>query len=471
MTVPIRILIADDDADFLAECLAVLLSDEGRLDIDSATTPRSCLAKVMTGQHDVIVLDISFSPGQTEGLDLIRDIRAASPDSDIIMLSSIDDSYVKLQAMESGANNYIVKGLTQDTNEIVLGIQSALAQKRGKKNAAAEGEILAASIGAVVGSARMRHVFSLASIARRAINQNVLITGPTGVGKDVVASAISRSSEHVPFIAVNCGAIATTLIESELFGYVRGAFTNAVKDKAGYFEQADGGDIFLDEVATLSAQAQVALLRVLQSGEFSRVGSTGVKKVKVRIIAATNEDLDEAVARGDFREDLLARLKGISIEIPALKDRREDIRPIIDQTIRRSEKPNLQITPDCLAFLVAYDWPQNVRQLTRVLSAMIVFTCSNFLTIGDIPKEIISSLNGAEVHLSKKRKVISRGGSVQVPTDLSFEKAVQLFQTKFINAKLMELSERKTIKALADVIGLPRSTLSRKLNELGIVID
>lgn len=471
MTEPIRILIADDDADFLTECLAVLLGDEGRLDIDSATTPRSCLAKVMNGHHDVIVLDISFSPGQTEGLDLIRDIRAASPDSDIIMLSSIDDSSVKLQAMESGANNYIVKGLTQDTNEIVLGIQSALAQKRGKKKVAVEGEILATSIGAVVGSAKMRHVFSLASIARRAKTQNVLITGPTGVGKDVVATAVSRTTERVPFIAVNCGAIPTTLIESELFGYVRGAFTNAVKDKAGYFEQADGGDIFLDEVATLSAQAQVVLLRVLQSGEFSRVGSTGVKKVKVRVIAATNEDLDDAVARGDFREDLLARLKGISIEIPSLKDRREDIRPIIEQTIRRSEKPNLQITPDCLAFLEAYDWPQNVRQLIRVLGAMIAFTCSDRLTIGDIPKEIISGISGAEVHMPKKRRAVACGGSVQVPTDLSFDKAVQLFQTKFIKAKLMELSERKTIKALADAIGLPRSTLSRKLNELGIEID
>lgn len=468
----IRILIADDNADLLTECLRSLLAGEGNLAVDSASTPKLCLAKVMTSHYDVVVLDISFSPGRQEGLDLIKDICSLSPDSDIIMMSSIDDNAVKLKAMEQGANNYVVKGLTQDVDEIVLGIRSALAQKRGKKQAAAEGQLLAASIGAVFGSPKTRHVFSLASMARRAKTQNVLITGPTGVGKDVIATAISRKSEGVPFVSVNCGAITPSLIESELFGYIRGAFTGAQKDKAGFFEEANGGDIFLDEVATLPAKAQVALLRVLQSGEFSRVGSSDTKVVRVRVIAATNEDLELAVSEGRFREDLLARLRGVSIEIPPLNERREDIRPIIEQTIRRSDKPKLKMTSDCLAFLEAYEWPQNVRQLVRTVGTMIAFTCSDFLTIGDIPKEVLSGINGTQIQVPKKKKASSvREAVFQIPTDLTFDKAVQLFQTKFIDAKVSELSGKKTIHALAKIMGVPKSTLARKLHDLGISLD
>ena len=466
----IRILIADDNAELLTKCLSSLLKEEGNLQVDSASTPKLCLAKVMTGIYDVVVLDISFTSGGLEGLDLITDVRSLSPETDIIMMSSIDNSSIILKAMERGANNYVVKGLTQDIGEIVLGIKSALAQKRFKKRAAAEGQLLAASIGAVFGSSKMRHAFSLASTARRATNQNVLITGPTGVGKDVIATAVSRQLDGIPFVVVNCGAIAPSLIESELFGHAKGAFTGAQRDKAGLFEEANGGDIFLDEVAALPVKAQVALLRVVQSGEFNRIGCTNTQKTRVRIISATNEDLDQAVAEGKFREDLLARLKGISIVIPPLCDRREDIKPIIEQTIKKSDKPHLKLTPDCFAFLEAYSWPQNVRQLKAVVSSMLAFASSDLLSIGDIPKEILAGLNSSGVQIQKKKKTAGEA-TFHIPRDLSFDNAVQLFQTKFIDLKLEELRGRKNISALAELLNIPRQTLTRKLQGLGISIE
>jgi two-component system NtrC family response regulator len=470
MSDAIRILIADDNADLLTRCLSSLLREEGDLKVDSASTPKLCLAKVMTSYYDVVVLDISFTAGGLEGLNLIKDVRALSPETDIIMMSSIDDGSVMLKAMECGANNYVVKGLTQNIDEITLGIKSALAQKRFKKRAAAEGQLLAASIGAVFGSSKMRHAFSLASTARRATNQNVLITGPTGVGKDVIATAVAREADGIPFVIVNCGAIARSLIESELFGYVHGSFTGAKKDKAGLFEEADGGDIFLDEVATLPARAQVALLRVLQSGEFNRVGSTDTVKVNIRVIAATNEDLEQAVAEGKFREDLLARLKGISIAIPPLCERREDIWPIVEQTIKKSDKPQLKLTPDCLAFLEAYTWPQNVRQLKAAMNSMIAFASSDVLSIGDLPKEILAGLSSPGIQIQKKKKIAGEA-TFQIPRDLSFDNAVQLFQTKFINLKLEELRGRRNISALAEHLAIPRQTLTRKLQELGISVE
>lgn len=471
MTDIIRILIADDNANWLLECLTALLSDQGNIALDSALTPKVCMAKVTSRAYDVVVLDISFTSGGTEGLDLIRDIRFVSPNADVIMLSSINDSDTKLTAMERGAANYVVKGLTEDVDGIVVGIKSALAQKRKKKQAAAEGQLLAASIGAVFGSTKTREVFALAAMARHAPTQNVLITGPTGVGKDVIAMAISRKRDGVPYVSVNCGAITPTLVESELFGYMRGAFTGAHRDKAGFFEEADGGDIFLDEVATLPMKAQVALLRILQSGELCRVGSNQTKTVKVRVIAATNEDLKVAVSEGRFREDLLARLGGISIEIPALKERREDIRPIIEQTIRRSEKSTLTITKDCLEFLEVYDWPQNVRQLVRTLQSMIALNGAEQLSIGDIPKDILSRINERSAETPNHKQPLHRESAFHVPTDVSLDSAVRLFQTRFITAKIAELKGKKTIYALAEIIGVPKSTLARKLLDLGISLD
>jgi DNA-binding NtrC family response regulator len=308
--------------------------------------------------------------------------------------------------------------------------------------------------------------------ARRATEINVLITGQTGAGKDVVARAISRRSEGVPFVAVNCGGFSPEIVESQLFGYAKGAFTGAARDTRGFFDEANGGDLFLDEVARLSSKAQAALLRVLESGEFHPVGSTTIRTVKVRAIAATNEDLDQAVRDGRFREDLLARLRVITIAVPPLCERREDIRPIIDQVIAASVRPAAHLTPECLAILEAHSWPTNVRGLRGVIASMIALSASDLLDVSDIPPDVWSASDAEPVRTGASVASLTPIlGHVEVPTSLSFERGLELFQIRFIEAKLAALPRPRTVTSLATALGIPRTTLIRRLRELNIEVD
>lgn len=460
-----RILIADDNAKLVGMYLESSLVREPGLEIDVAPEPRLCIAKVMRCPYDIVLLDISFSEGGQEGLEMIRDIRALCPDSDIIVVSSITDKSVMLKAMEFGATDYVVKASDSKFDDMILRIKAAMAQRRYKRAAAAEGELLAATVGAVFSSRQMRDVFAATSVARKAGDCHVLITGPTGSGKEVVARAIARPDTKRPFVLVNCAAIAPSVLESELFGHVRGAFTGALSDRPGLFEAAHGGDIFLDEVACLSEKAQAALLRVIQSGEFNRVGSPVTKRVVVRVIAATNRNLDDAVKKGEFREDLLARLQVISIAIPPLCERREDIIPIVRQTLEQSGKEHVELTEDCRAFLEAYAWPKNVRQLKATVLSMAAFATSNVLSIGDIPREILSTI--------APDRVQETGGSgpdlsFQFRSNMTFDEATRHFQAYFIETKIAAMNGVVNPASLAAILDMPRSTLNRKLKDLGI---
>lgn len=466
----IRLLIADDDAEALGPCIEALLSDEPNIGLELTTTPKQALVRVMNVKYDIILLDISFTKGGYEGLDLLSDVRNIQNSADIIMLSSIDSPEMKLRCLERGARNYIVKGLTGEIDDVIVGIRSAIAQKRYNHSSVSEGRILANKQRVLFASKQMDDVFSLAAKAKKAINHNVLITGSTGVGKDVVAHTLSRREEGAPFIAINCGAIPPSLVETELFGASKGSYTGSDRNRIGLFESAHGGDLFLDELATLPMQAQTALLRVLQNGEFSRIGSTEVKKVKVRVIAATNEDLDLAVQEGRFREDLLARIRGISIHIPPLCERRDDIRPIIDSVIASSDKPSASLTPDCLAFLETYDWPQNVRQLKATILSMLTTNSGNLLTIGDIPRDIISKLRGKEIKtqdLTPERSQIV----AKIPSSLSLEQGLNLCESLIIREAFKHLPIPKTLTALSNALKVSRPTLIRRIKELGIELD
>ena len=462
----LRILIADDEAIALGTCIQIILSDEPNLKVDLATTPKQCLNQATNSQYDIIVLDISFTPGGREGLSLIKDVRVLQPDADIIMLSSIDDAETKLKALADGAKNYVVKGLNRDANDIISGIKDALATRRFRTESAEDGLQNAERQGAASLSPKMRQVFSLASIARMT-KQNVLITGPTGVGKEVIARSISRESQGIPFVVVNCGAISQSLIESELFGATKGSYTGANRDRNGFFKAADGGDIFLDEIANLPLATQNALLRVLQSGEFSRVGSTAVEKVTVRVIAATNEDLSAAVKSGSFREDLLARIDGLHIQIPPLSERTEDIKPIIELALKTSSRPYVTLKPDCLPFLEAYCWPQNIRQLNAVIHSLVALSTTDTLSIGVIPRWILSSIGAVDIHEAPQAQSGPKL-SVSVPSNLSFDQAVRHFEATFIQAKFKDLTGSKSITSLAAMLQVSRTTLTRRINDLGI---
>ena len=478
MTSRCQILVADDNGILLGKYLETSLRNEPGIKIDIALNPKTAFQKASSNTFDIIILDISFSEGKHEGLDVLRDIRSLNGDADIIMLSGISNADTVLKAMELGATDYVVKSSDNRFDDTLMRIRSALAQRRYKRLVISEGKTLAASVGAAIKSKAMSQVFASAIVARNAADRHVLITGPTGSGKEIVARAISRPDLNRPFVVVNCAALSDSLIESELFGYMRGAFTGAIANKVGLFEAANGGDIFLDEIGCLSPKAQAALLRVIQSGEFSRVGSTTTIKTLVRVIAATNEDLNKAVAKGNFREDLLARLRIIDISIPALRDRRDDISPIIDQTLEIASKSRIKLTDDCRAFLEAYSWPQNVRQLKATVEKMVAFASSNLLSIGDIPTEILSSLT-SEKHnqlsdRTSKRSATSLGAknlSFNIPDDLSLDRAVDLFQRLFIEHKVSRMTGPINPGTLSTALEVPRTTLIRRFRTLGIALD
>lgn len=467
----LKVLVADDQAQMVADYIASAIADDASVSLDLATTPAGVVAKIMAVSYDLVFLDISFTPGRREGLDLLSEIRLVDPRTNIIMLSTFDDKATIKRAMELGATSYVVKSLESDLEATVFHVKSQIAKRRFLRIAAAEGRLLAANAGAVFRSARTDDALAKVAQARRATEINVLITGQTGVGKDVVARSIGRSAEGVPFVAVNCGGFSPEIVESQLFGYAKGSFTGALRDTRGFFDEANGGDIFLDEVARLSPKAQAVLLRVLESGEFHPVGSTTIRKVKVRAIAATNEDLDQAVRDGRFRKDLLARLRVITIAVPPLCERREDIRPIIDQAIASSARPSARLKPECLAILEGHSWPTNVRGLRGAIASMIALSASDLLDVGDIPPDVWSGDAEAGAPSATIASPTSILGHIEVPTALSFEKAMDLFQVRFIEAKLAALPYPRTVTSLAAALGIPRTTLIRRLRELNIEFD
>lgn len=471
----LQILVADDQAQMVVDFVTSALPDVDAVTFDMATTPKAALAKVQSKPYDMILLDISFTPGQREGLELLPEIRLVNSDCAIVMLSSLDDRATIKRAMDLGATNYVVKALETDLDATILHVRAAIAKRRFARLVVAEGRLLAQNAGAIFQSSRTDDVLAKIARARRAKSTNVLITGQTGVGKDAVARAIGRAEEGVPFVTVNCASLSPELVESELFGYAKGAFTGAARDTKGLFDAANGGDIFLDEVARLSPRAQGVLLRVLQSGEFNPVGSTVTKSVKVRVIAATNEDLNQGVKVGLFREDLLARLHlGIGIVVPPLCERREDIRPIIEQTIAKSSRPSTRLTPECLAFLEAHPWPTNIRGLIGTITEMMALTEEDILDVSDIPKEILAGVGS----VAEKIKGYDASATdhanfsrFEIPTNLSLDKATALFMARFIEAKIESLPSPRSVSALAVALDVPRTTLIRRLRELGIELE
>lgn len=472
----LHILVADDQAQLLSDFIATELGQTNGMVIDIAINPADVVSKIMSNQYDLILLDISFTTGKREGLDVLPEIRSIDPNCAIVMLSSFDDRATIKRAMDLGATNYVVKTHEDNFHNTIQCIKSAIAKRQFAQLTITEGRALAKAAGAVFHSSRSDDVLAKIARARRAASTNVLITGPTGAGKDAVARSIARQDEGRPFVVVNCASLTPTLVESEFFGYVKGAFTGAVRDTRGLFESANGGDIFLDEVACLPLKAQAALLRVLQSGEFNPVGSSTTRKVIVRLIAATNEDLNQAVKIGTFREDLLARLKhGFSIVVPPLRERREDIWPIIQHTIACSLRPMTQVTAACREFLESHSWPTNVRGLIGTVNQMLLLTNEAILDVSDIPKDILSDVD-CEVGIDRGQNeplIASDQDCIQMefPANVSLDSANLIFLKRFIEIKIASLLPPRSVSSLAIALGVPRPTLIRRMRDLSINFD
>lgn len=457
-----RILFADDQAEFLKLCLDRFLR-AGDFAVDTASSSAECREKVRSKPFDVVMLDLNFGHGVGDGLALLPEIRSLLPEAAILMLTNTDDLKTMHTCTELGADDFAVKG-QNGMDEVKRRISLALAKRAVAKTRPEEGKAAAARAKAAFTSKAMTAAFELAACYRRAPWLNVLITGESGTGKEVIATAMSRGDEGRPFVAVNCGAIPETMVEGTLFGHAKGAFTGAIRDQRGKFEEAHGGDIFLDEVARLPMHAQTALLRLLETKESSRLGGSGSRKLDFRVIAATNEDLDAMVKAGTFREDLLFRLAGGKIHLLPLDERREDIEPIIRRFL--AERRGADISYECLRFLSSIAWPGNARELRQTIDKMLATASGPMLTIADVPPALAARLGGGRTASDTTSEIGDGRLEINFSIDVTLEDALSELTARLIDAKRRALGGDANQTELAKSLKISRSSLQRYLREL-----
>ncbi len=381
------ILVVDDEA-AIRESLKDWLMEDG-YSVTLAVDGKDAIALVETFQYDVILLDLKM-PGM-DGLEAMRCIKEISPDSEVLMMTAYAAVDTAVQAMKEGAFDYLVKPF--DPEEVELQIKKIVAHREMRLENIMLRKRLEEQYqyDEIIGKSQaMQEIFDL--IDRVAPSDStVLITGESGTGKELIAQALHGNSERcfMPFVAINCGSLPDSLLESELFGYEKGAFTGADHAKRGRFEMAQGGTILLDEIGDVSLKTQVDLLRVLQQKEISRLGSESTIDVDVRILAATNRDLKAAIAKGDFREDLFYRLNVISIHVPPLRERKEDIplltKAFVKQQCTEMNKEIVKISPGAMRQLMDYHWPGNVRELENIIERALVIGSGNEITAEELP--------------------------------------------------------------------------------------
>ncbi len=390
-TVSPRILIIDDDKSLL-ESYTVLLEDE--FQVFTAETGETGLALLRHEDVHLVLLDIRL-PG-IDGIEVLRRIKAMDENVDVIMITAVKNVRVAVEAIKLGAYDYIVKPFEIDE------VLSLLRRTLEHQSLLREVLYLRAEVdrylemGNIVGrSPKMRQIYELVSRVADT-NATILISGESGVGKELIARATHQQSQRQanPFVAVNCAAVSEHLVESELFGHERGAFTGAVEMHRGKFELAHTGTLFLDEVGSLRLDLQAKLLRVLQEREFERVGGSKTIRVDVRIVAASNQDLRQMVAERTFRDDLFYRLNVVPVHVPPLRDRREDIPLLVNHFLTKYNKAFRRqvqgFTPEALAILTHHHWPGNVRELENMVERLVVIGRHRILDVEDMPLELIS---------------------------------------------------------------------------------
>ena len=388
-----KILIVDDEVS-TTKLMQGFLQKKG-YQIQITHDPEEALSLAKEEEFDLVITDYRM-PKMT-GLDLINKIREVDPVIPFIMITAYGNIETAVEIIKSGASEYLTKPI--DLEQLLLLIDKCI----DKKQLLVENRQLKTilkerfSFESIVGnSAALNEVMSVVQRVSSS-NATVILRGESGTGKELVATALHFASNRKdkPFITVNCAALPESLLESELFGHIKGAFTGAIADRKGKFEEADGGTILLDEIGEVSLTTQTKLLRVLQEREFERIGSNQVIKVDVRIIAATNRDLEEAVKQKDMREDLYYRLNVVPIFIPPLRNRREDIIPLIDNFIVKYATENNReikgITQEAKKMLVKYEYPGNIRELENIIERAIVLARDEIITVKDLPLTVTSS--------------------------------------------------------------------------------
>jgi DNA-binding NtrC family response regulator len=452
------VLIVDDES---ASRYALRRALENRYRIaeaDSAAAARSALS---TEKPDLLLLDVIL-PGE-DGISFLKWLRQEGHDLPVLMVSALDTAKTAVEALQLGAADYLVKGFELDElRQRVANLLKlfTLEQENNslRRRLATEGQF-----GQMIGrSAAMRRAFEMADRVAPT-DSTVLILGESGTGKDLLAQEIHARSQRngKPFVAVNCAALPETLIESELFGYERGAFTGAAQQKKGRFEQANSGTLFLDEIGDMNPVTQSKVLRALENRTIERLGGTQSIPVDVRVISATHRHLPHAIRDGRFREDLFYRLRVVTIDLPPLRAHKDDI-PILVQTFLQLHGARLgrtvRLTKEALSCLERYDWPGNVRELKNAIERGMVLCRGDELGVNDLPEEVV-----------KGSPVLPKSGEGSTDHGLSekdFREAKRKFEIAYLRRQLA--AHRWNISRTAATIGLHRQSLQERLRELGI---
>ena len=449
------ILIVDDEQS-ISQSLEGILGDEGFRTV-SAATGEEALALAQTEDPDLILLDI-WMPG-IDGLETLKRLRQSRPGQPVIMMSGHGTIETAVKATRLGAYDFIEKPLSLE--KVLLSIQNAM--KIGQL--VAENRALRAKIdrdyemiGESPAITRLKNQMAVAAPSAGW----VLITGENGTGKELVARAIHHQSNRHdrPFVEVNCAAIPEDLIESELFGHEKGAFTGATASRKGKFDQSHNGTLFLDEIGDMSLKTQAKILRILQEQTFERVGGNRTIEVDVRVIAATNKDLEEEIKKGTFREDLYFRLNVLPFVVPPLRERREDIamltRHFLSYFCSKESRETKNLSAQALLSLVNYDWPGNVRELKNLIERLVIMTPEQQIELADLPLPFVK--------LGTRHDDQRIDGSGPLPD--SYREAKELFEKRFLLEKLQK--NNWNISRTAEEIGLERSNLHRKIKAYGL---
>jgi len=454
-----------DDDDSVRWVLEKAMQRDG-MDVRGYADPLAALEELADARPDVLITDIRM-PGM-DGLEFSRQIAGMNIDLPIIVITAHTDLDSAVAAYQSGAFEYLPKPF--DVDDAVSLVNRAAEASRARK-VSGQGESPRGMSGMIGQAPAMQEVFRTIGRLSRA-SMTVLITGESGTGKELVARALHEHSPRVnaPFVALNTTAIAAELLESELFGHERGAFTGADRQRIGRFEQADGGTLFLDEIGDMSPDLQTRLLRVLAEGEFFRVGGQKAISVDVRIIAATNQNLETAVEEGRFREDLYHRLNVMRINTPPLRDRREDI-PMLVQYYLDKAGAELGVepkamNPETMNVLTGFDWPGNVRQLVNATRRMVVTAPGNEIRPEDVPAEFGGAAGGND---QQWIDTLSRWAATKLAANGStplLDEAQPAFERTLIQAALTAAGGRK--QDAAKLLGWGRNTLARKIKELDL---
>jgi two-component system response regulator AtoC len=456
--IPKRVLIVDDEENF-RHMLSVILKKEG-YDVEAASNGEEALQKVSLSPFDQILCDIRMP--KMDGIEFLNEAKKAGVDSTIIMMSAYGTVDIAIEAIKLGAYDYISKPFKPD--EIILTLRKAEERERLRK----ENELLRKEVkreysfeNIISKNKAMQRIFEVIKKVAQ-YKSTILITGESGTGKELVARALHYNSDRAqnPFIAVNCGAIPENLLESELFGHAKGAFTDAIRTKKGLFEEADCGTLFLDEIGELPGQLQVKLLRVLQEGEIRRIGEAKPIQIDVRIVSATVKDLAKEVNEGRFRDDLFYRLNVLPIHIPPLRERKEDIPLLIAHFIRKySQGMNKNVVgmdSRALEALMSYRWYGNVRELENTIERAIVLADKENIELENLPAEIQNFRD--EVQLEPLTE-----------EELSIKKASRFLEMNLIKKALLKTKGNHT--HAARLLEISHRALLYKIKEYGIVED